>query len=115
MIVGLRAELDLLDLDDRLIAAGLRLLLLFLVLVLAEVEDLAYRRLRLRVDLDEVEPLLLCFAKRFVGLKNPEHASVGVDDADFGNADAVIDANLVTALLLTRIEPGMTQCHVCSV
>ena len=46
VIVRLRTELDLLDLDDGLLALGLAGLLLFLVLVLAEVEDLADRRRR---------------------------------------------------------------------
>jgi hypothetical protein len=53
----------------------------------------------------------LRFAERLVGLQHAEHAPIGVDDAYFGNANAVIDSDLIPALLLTRIEPGMTQCH----
>ena len=85
-------------------------LLLLLVLELAEVEDLADRRLGLGVDLDEVEALLLGHAERFVGLQHAEHAAVGGDDADFGDADAVVDSDLVPALLLARVEAG--ECHV---
>jgi len=44
VVVDHRPEFDFLDLDDLLFLAGLGLLLLFLVLVLAEVEDLDDRR-----------------------------------------------------------------------
>ena len=99
VIVRLRAELDLLDLDDGLLALRLARLLLLLVLVLAEVEDLADGRLGLRVHLDEVEALLLraCAAPR--GWQHAEHLAVGADDAHLGHADAVVDADLRTALL----------------
>src|SRR5450432_827380 len=109
VIVGLGPELDLLDLDDRLVAPRLRLLLLLLVLVLAEVEDLANGGLGLGIDLDQIEALLQRHAERFVGLQHAQHAAVGSDDAHFGNADAVIDSDLVPALLLARVEPG--ECH----
>jgi hypothetical protein len=46
-----------------------------------------------------------------VGRQDPEHAAIEVDDADFGNADAMVDSNLKLALLLARIEPGTSQCH----
>ena len=70
VVVGLRTELDLLDVNDRLLALGLARLLLLLVLVLAEVEDLADRRVGLRVHLDEVESLFLGLAERFVSLQH---------------------------------------------
>ena len=60
VVVGLRSELDLLDLHHALLALGLALLLLLLVLELAIVEDLADRRASFRVDLHQIEPLLAC-------------------------------------------------------
>jgi hypothetical protein len=43
---------------------------------------------------------------RFVGLKHTQHRSVGADDSDFRDANAVIDSNLESALLLARVEAG---------
>jgi hypothetical protein len=50
LILG--TKLDLLHLDDGLLSSSLGCLLLFLVLVLSVVEDLADRRLRLGIHLD---------------------------------------------------------------
>jgi hypothetical protein len=46
-----------------------------------------------------------------VRLKNTKHRTVCVDDANFGHADAVVDADLELALLLARIETGATHGH----
>ena len=59
VLVHLRTELDLLDLDDLLVLPRLARALLLLVLVLPEVHDAADRRHGRRRDLDQVEPLLL--------------------------------------------------------
>ncbi len=45
-------------------------------------------------------------------LQHTEHPAVGAYDADFGHTNAVIDSNLKTALLLTRIEAGTAHRHV---
>jgi hypothetical protein len=66
VVVGLRSELDLFDLDDGLLALRLGRLLLLFVLVLSEVEDLAHRGLGLGVHLDEVEARFLRALQRFV-------------------------------------------------
>ena len=55
VLVDVRADLDLLDLDDFLLLLGFVLLLLLLVFELAEVEDLHHRRLGVRADLQQVE------------------------------------------------------------
>jgi hypothetical protein len=44
-----------------------------------------------------------------MSLQHAEHAAVGGDDAHFRDANAVIDSDLVPALLLARVEPG--ECH----
>ena len=90
--VNLGPELHFLDLDlDLLLACGLGLAVLF-VLELAIVHDLAYRRLRVRSDLHEVEVLLvgnaLCVA-------NAEQSKLGAIDANQTAStcgDLVIDA-----------------------
>ena len=48
VVVDVRAELDLLDLDDLLVLAGLGRLLLLVELVFAVIQDLADRRARIR-------------------------------------------------------------------
>jgi len=55
MVIDVGTELDLLHLDDLLLFAGFVLLLLLLVLELAEIEQLADRRIGVRRNLDEVE------------------------------------------------------------
>src|SRR5262245_34257999 len=56
VVIDHRTEFDLLDLDDFLLFAGFRRLLLRLVLVLAIVQDLADWRRRVGGDFDQVEP-----------------------------------------------------------
>jgi hypothetical protein len=46
-----------------------------------------------------------------VGLQHTELIAVGADDAYLRNANAMIDSNLKTALLLARIEAGTTHGH----
>jgi len=44
-------------------------------------------------------------------LQHTEHRTVGSDNANFGDSNAVIDANLETALLLARIKARATHRH----
>ena len=94
VVVGLRAELDLLYFDDALLALRLALLLLFLVLELAVVEDLADWRNRLGVDLDEIHPLVTSALDRFRRRQHTKHFTVRIDDPYFGYADSVAHAML---------------------
>src|SRR5690554_94974 len=66
VIGGLRPEADLLDLDLLLLAARLTLLLRLLILELAEVHDLADRRIGIRGDLNQVEASLFGAAQRLL-------------------------------------------------
>ena len=109
VLFGFGPELDFFQVDDHLLLLGFRGLLLLLVLVLAEVEDLAHRRLGFRVHLYEVEPLFLRALQRLVRGEHTEHLAVRVDDAHFGDANSVVHSNLKAALLLTRIEPRTTH------
>jgi hypothetical protein len=113
VIVRLGAELDLLDVDDGLLPARLARLLRRLVLVLAEIEDLADGRGGLRIDLDQIQRLLLGHRERLVRRHDAEHRAVRADDAHLGHAYAVVDADLRSALVLSRINAGSSRSHSC--
>src|SRR3546814_7728449 len=70
--IGDRAELDLLDLDLLGLLLGLVGLLLLVEPELAEVHDLADRRIGVGLDLDQVEPGLF---GQLQGLRSEEHTS----------------------------------------
>ncbi|MDB5439212.1 MAG: hypothetical protein JWM33_1639, partial [Caulobacteraceae bacterium] len=93
--VDLRAELDLLDLDDLLALARLVLLFLFLELVLAVIQDLHHRGIGVRHDLDQIETGLL---SRFQSRRDRHDAllfAVLIDQQDLGDSDLVVDARSV--------------------
>jgi hypothetical protein len=92
MGVDVRAHLDLLDLDDLLLLALLGGLLLVLILQLAQIEDLADRRFRVRRDFDEVETRLFGKRQSFIGGNDAEILAFIVDELDFGNANVPIGA-----------------------
>ena len=97
VFVHLRTELDLFDFDDLLVLSRLAGALLLLVLVLPEVHDAADRRHGRRRDLDEVESLLLRNRKRLRRRHDAQLLPRVVDDADFPNADAFVDADTVVS------------------
>ena len=90
----LRPELDLLDLDLRLVLPGELGLLLLLVPVLAVVHDSGDRWIRLRGDLDEVEILGVRVLACVVRLLDPDLASVLVDESYLRRPDRVVDPGL---------------------
>src|SRR5690606_36271062 len=92
VLVGLRAQLDLFQLHQDLTAAGLRLLLLHLVLVLPEVHHLAHGRVGLRVHFDEVEVLLPSELHGVDRRHDAEHLAFGPDHTNLGDTDAVVRA-----------------------
>ena len=97
VLVDLRPELDFLDLDDVLVPLRFAGALLLLVLVLPVIHDPADRRHGRGRDLHEVEPLL---PGNRQGLRRGHDAELlarVVDDADFTNADAFVDAEPVVA------------------
>src|SRR6056297_2889114 len=92
MGVGPGAELDLLDLDGLLLLARFGLAFLLFVLVLAEIHDLADRRIRIGRDFHEVEPHFLCHLERPRGRDEADIFAVGTDQADFFGANTVVHA-----------------------
>src|SRR6478672_13332267 len=90
----LGSELDLLDVDLRLVLAGQLGLLLQLVSVLAVVHDSADRRISLGRDLDQVEVPRVRVFTRFVSRLDPELLAVLVDEPHARNAYCIVDARL---------------------
>ena len=88
---GRAAGLDLLDLDDLLLLAGLGGLLLLLELELPVVEDLAHRRLGIGRDLDEVEIGLFGHHHRLADRHDADILAGGIDQAHFARVNAVVD------------------------
>src|SRR5688500_2281959 len=87
----LRAQLDLLDVNLRLVLPRRLGLLLLLVPVLAVVHHLAYRRIGARRDLDQVEILAVGVLERLVRSLDPDLRAVGVDEANLGASDPLVD------------------------
>ena len=97
MLVDLGPELDFLDLDDVLVPLRFARALLLLVLILPVIHDPADGRHRRGGDLHEVEPLLPGDGQ---GLRRGHDAQLlagVINDADFTNADAFVDAEPVVA------------------
>jgi hypothetical protein len=85
VVVGVRVwtELDLFDLDDLLLLAGLGLALLGFVLILAEIHDFANGGIGVGRDFNQVQPCLVC---HFHGTGGGDHAgifAVSSDEPDF--------------------------------
>ena len=90
----LRTELDLLDVNLRLVLPGELRLLLQLVAVLPVVHDAGDGRIRLGRDFHEVEVLAVRVLARLVRRLDAELLSVFSDQADARDADRVVDAGL---------------------
>jgi hypothetical protein len=85
--VDVRPHLDLLDLLSLLLLALLGSLLLCLVLVFAQVEDLADRRIVVGCDFDEVKSRLFGDGECLVCVQDSPVLALSVDQLDLGNAD----------------------------
>ena len=103
MVVGLRAEADLLDHDLHLV--GFKLLGLFLLLVeeFLVVGDTAYGRFGLGRDFDQVEFLLLGEPQCFADRQYDRLFDVVAHDAHLGSRDLLVDA--VGVLLFGQTAP----------
>jgi hypothetical protein len=104
VVVDLRRHPDLFPRDGTLLLLGVLGLLLLLVAVLAEVQDLRDWRRGVRGDLDEVPSFALGELKGTRCRYDPELGTVGADEADGGNADLVVDAELGSYRLAPRSE-----------
>src|SRR5438105_960293 len=91
----LRPELDLLDVDRRLVLPGELRLLLLLVPVLPVVHHPRDRRIGLGSDLDEVEILRVRVLERLLRLLDPHLTAVLVDQPYARDPDRVVDPSLL--------------------
>src|SRR5690625_1131517 len=92
MGVDVRAHLALLDINGLLPFPGFVGTLLLLVLVFAEVHDLADGRLCGRLNFDEVEADFLGALQGVVGCDDANILSGFVDQPHIGDADMIVDA-----------------------
>ena len=90
----LRTELDLFDVDLRLVLAGEFRLLLQLVAVLAVVHDPGHGWIRLGRNFHEVEVLAVCVLTCLVRRLDPELLAFLTDQSHAWNTDRVVDSRL---------------------
>ena len=95
MIVDHRPELDFLDLDDLLFLAGFGGLLLRLEFVLAVIQKLADRRVRVGRNLDEIESGFGSLFKRGLNRNGTVVGAGLVDQLNLAVADLLVDARTV--------------------
>lgn len=93
-LVGNRTELEFLDLDLLGLLLGLVGLFLLLELELAEIHDLADRRIGLRLDFDQIQAFFLGLGERFVARQHADHLTVTADHADARHTDFLVLAVL---------------------
>ena len=110
VLVDLRPELDLFDVDDLLVLLRLARPLLLLVLILPEIHDPADGRHGGGGDLHQVQPLLLGDDEGLRRRHDAELLPVIVDDPNFPDADAFVDANTVVTPRSRSIESDKTSC-----
>ncbi len=104
VIVRLRAQLDLFDVDDGLLALGFAAFFFSSYLNLPKSRILQTGGSAFGFHLDEVEPSLLRPTEGFVRLHDAEHLSVVPDNADLGDPDSLVDSDLRSPLGLSRVE-----------
>jgi hypothetical protein len=92
MIVDGGAHLDLLDLDDLLLLAGLGGLFLLFVFVFAKVHQLADRRHLVGRYLDDIEPFFLTQGERLIEADIAVFVAVVADQENRLGADFLVDA-----------------------
>ena len=96
--IGVRAELNLFDLDDLLLLTRLSFFLLSFVFEFAIVHDFADRRVRVWRNLDKVEPCFFCHFHGALWRYNACVFAVRPDQADIGPANAFVDTGACVAL-----------------
>jgi hypothetical protein len=112
VIVDHRPQLDLLDFDDLLLLARFGRLLLRLILVFAEIEDLADRRDRIGGDLYEIERSLLRQGQRGLDGCDADVGAIFVDELDLADADLLVDARPLLGGGLRRSDWTTNGCSL---
>src|SRR3546814_2466440 len=112
--IGDRAELDLLDLDLLGLLLGLVGLLLLVEPELAEVHDLADRRIGVGLDLDQVEPGLFGPLQGLFARTHADHSTVRLDHAPGRDAAVLVAAAVLVGSDTDMWNPKTTlDVHPC--
>jgi hypothetical protein len=82
-----------------LILLGVLLFLLLLVAIFAEVEDLAYRRFRVRRNVYQIKICLLCERKSFINAHDAAHHSFFVNETNNISPDLIIYLGLILFII----------------
>jgi len=91
MLFNARGKLDFLDLARR--RFRVRVLLLLLVNILAEIHDAAHRRGRIRRHLDQIQAVLQCKIHGLRRIQNPQLLALWRNYPNCRGLDAMIAAN----------------------
>ena len=83
---------DLFHLDDFLLLARFAFAFLLFVFELAEIHDLADRRVRVWRNLNQIEAGISGELHGFGGMNHPDIVTIGADQANFGGTDFIIYA-----------------------
>ena len=102
--VGLRAQADFLDLDLGLGFLCLTVLFGAFVDELAVVDHTADGRIGIRRDLDQVQLGVACDLQSLSYGNNANVASIGPDQSDFRDADALINSKFCSADMLLLFQ-----------
>ncbi len=95
MVIDVRTHLDLLDLLRLLVLAGGSGLFLRFVFELADIQNLAHRRIGAGGDFDQIQPHFMRRGNGFLGVEHTQIFPVLIDDADLGDGDELIIARAV--------------------
>jgi hypothetical protein len=82
-----------------LVLLGVLLFLLLLITVFAVVKDLAYRRIRVRRDVYQIEICFFSERKSFVNTHDAAHHSFFVDETYNISPDFIIDLGLILFII----------------
>jgi hypothetical protein len=92
VIINAGTHFDLFQLDDFLVLSSLGSFLLFLEFELAEIKDLADRRLRVGRDLNEIQSGLFGTGKGIEFCNNADILTGLINETDFPGPDLIVDA-----------------------
>ena len=109
VLVGLGAELDLLDADGHLLLAGGSLLLLAFVLESSVVDESADRGASVGSHFDEIVAALSGHIQGVLGEELPQLGARLVDDQNTGNTNSLVYAGFVSLGGFVEVSPASPQ------
>src|SRR5829696_9405215 len=113
VIVGSRSKLNFFDRDRYLFLLGLVCLLLRFVLVFSEIDDPANWRIRVRSDLDEIQPLLPGSADRIAHIHHAQLFSLLANHAYRGHANSFVDPDRRHTPIVRTLTATSKACSYC--